>query len=181
LPAAVVRGDSGCNHDSSTEKDLAIAQNHGSLDHVLQFANVARPIVRLKEFERSFVDVLDLLPGLACIAFRKIFDQQRYVVSPIAKGRHRNREDIRAVKQVASECACRDGSLQVAIRGRDDSHVNRDGLRSANALELLKIKPGFLLVVTERSRITAILCSAGAPGAPPQSWLILMSVLQWEK
>jgi len=44
-------------------KCRSAAKNDRFLNHVLQFANIARPVIRLQQFQRLPIDVLDFLPG----------------------------------------------------------------------------------------------------------------------
>src|SRR6267378_5644167 len=43
---------------------VALAEDDGPLDHVLQLANIARPTVRLEQIERRFRDAIALLRGI---------------------------------------------------------------------------------------------------------------------
>ena len=43
------------------DKGFPITQYHGALDYILQFANVARPVVILKQIQRPLIDVFNLL------------------------------------------------------------------------------------------------------------------------
>src|SRR5712692_3257432 len=65
-------------------EDVAVIQDHGSLDDVLQLADVSRPVVGRQELESPPVDLPDLLPGRLCVALNQIFDQQPDVVRPLA-------------------------------------------------------------------------------------------------
>jgi hypothetical protein len=53
----------------------AIAQDHGSLDHVLQFTNIAGPLVRTEQIESFLVYVCDLLPQSCRVAVDEILDK----------------------------------------------------------------------------------------------------------
>src|SRR5215470_18037643 len=45
-------------------KCIAAAENHRSLDNILQFANVARPLISLAQLKRLFVNLTDLFSHL---------------------------------------------------------------------------------------------------------------------
>src|SRR5258708_7599963 len=60
----------------------------------------------------------------------------RHSSPAFAQGRNRNRENVQPVKQIAAECARRDGSLQVPIGGSDAPHVNADRLIATHTLKL---------------------------------------------
>src|SRR5262249_46786443 len=55
------------------------AQDHGSLDDVLQLADVPRPIVGLQQVERLLVDGPERLAGLSAVALNEVFDQHQDV------------------------------------------------------------------------------------------------------
>jgi hypothetical protein len=50
-------------------------QDNGSLNDILQLADVSRPVVSLKQCERLARYVPELLAGLLGIAIDKVFDQ----------------------------------------------------------------------------------------------------------
>src|SRR6516225_7586215 len=117
-------------------KRFAITQDHRSLNHVLQLANVSWPMVRLKHFQSSLVDIFDLLSDLARVALREVFHQHGDVLFAISQRWHIDGKHVQAVEQVASEGSCVDSCLQVAIGSGDNAHVNSDGLIPADALKL---------------------------------------------
>src|ERR1700739_2052501 len=65
-------------------KNFAGTQNHGPFDYVLQLANVARPIVRLQQVQRPFVNRLDILADPLRVAPHEVFDQHQDVISPLS-------------------------------------------------------------------------------------------------
>src|SRR6266851_2089998 len=78
-------------------KNVAFAQDHGSLNHVLQFTNVARPAVCLEQFEGFSVDCFELLSSVFPEAINEVLDKQGNVGCAIAQRRHLNRHDIQSV------------------------------------------------------------------------------------
>src|SRR6516164_69537 len=92
-------------------KRLVIAQNHRSLNHVLQLTNVTGPVVCLKHFQSSLVDTLDLFSDLASVALREVFHEHGDVLFAISQRWHVDRENVQPVKQVASEGSCVDSGL----------------------------------------------------------------------
>src|SRR6516162_11949347 len=122
--------------DLIDRKGLAIAEDHRSLNHVLQLANVTGPIVRLKHFQSSLVYILDLLSDLARVALREVFHQHGDVLFAISQWWHIDGKNVQSVKQVAAEGSRVDGFFQVAIGVGDNTHVNGDGLIPAHTLKL---------------------------------------------
>src|SRR6266850_4863955 len=54
---------------------VAVAQDHGPLDDILEFPNVPWPVVRLEERQRGPADLPDALAGFRGIPLNQIFDQ----------------------------------------------------------------------------------------------------------
>ena len=63
--------------------------------------------------------------------------QSRDVVRTIPQGRQHHREYIQPVVEVVAEAAVGNHLRQVAVRGRNQPHIDLDRLRAAQALELL--------------------------------------------
>jgi hypothetical protein len=59
----------------------------------------------------------------------KKMHKQRDVVSALAERRKPNRKDIQAINEVFAELLLADRLEQVAVRGRDDPHIELDGHR----------------------------------------------------
>src|SRR5712671_7519739 len=106
---------------------VAVAQDDGPLDDVLELPNVPWPVVRLEERQRGPADLPDALAGFGGIPLNQIFDQERDVFRTLAEGWHTDRKDVEPVKQILPECSSRNRSLQIAVgRGQDaDVHGNR--------------------------------------------------------
>src|SRR5258708_40091719 len=95
---------------------LRVADDYRSLDDVLQFANITRPGVRLKEIEALLAHRLKALSCFPCVTFNEEFAQQRDVSSSLPQRRHLNRKHVEPVKQMAPEHARAYGSLHRAHR-----------------------------------------------------------------
>src|SRR5260370_15645227 len=94
---------------------LCFAYNYRSLDDILQFANVPRPGVRLKQIEALFVHRLKALSCFPCITINEVPDQQRNVLSSFPQRRHLDRKNVEAVKEGTPEYARTHGRLPVTI------------------------------------------------------------------
>src|SRR5258705_4522019 len=116
-------------------KGFPIAQNHGTLDYILQFANVARPVVSLKQVQGSLIDISNLFTSSLRVTIDQVFDQQRNVVNALAQCRYSNRENTEAVEQILSEGAFSHGCTQVHICSREDSYIHRNCLTSTDSFE----------------------------------------------
>jgi hypothetical protein len=102
----------------------------------LKFANIARPLVGLKQFQCPFVNILDLFPNPAGVSLDEIFHEQRYIVFAVTQRWDSDREHAEPVKEITPESSRSDSCPEVAIGGGDNPYVNADGLIAADALEL---------------------------------------------
>src|SRR5260370_17811606 len=84
-------------------ESLCFTYNDGSLNDVLQFANITRPRVRLKQIEALFVHRLKALSCLPCETINEVLNQQGNVFSSFTQRRHFNWKNVEPLKQSASE------------------------------------------------------------------------------
>ena len=115
---------------------LPITKNNGSLDHVLQLADISRPCIGLQSVKCRSVDTTYFLPRLTRVAVDEIFNQKRDVFSSLAQGRHVDGKDIEAVVEVAAKRALLNKLLQVSIGGGDHAHVGTNDPITADPLKL---------------------------------------------
>ena len=97
---------------------FSIAQDDRSLNHVLQLANVAGPVVPLKEFQRFLPDMPDSFSRFLCVALDQVLDEQRNVIHPIPRRRDLYGKDIQAIVQILAKRTSCDGRLQIPVRSR---------------------------------------------------------------
>ena len=62
-----------------------LTDNDGTFDNILQFANIPRPGVRLKQIEALPADRLKALSGFSSITIQEVLDQQGYVFLSLSK------------------------------------------------------------------------------------------------
>src|SRR5439155_18238291 len=105
-------------------KCFAVAQHDSPLDDILQLANVAGPIVSLKQLQCLRPYVPDLFSGHLRVALDQVFDEQRNVVRPLAQRGSLDWEDAQPVEEILAECAHSHGSFQVAVRSSQHAHVH---------------------------------------------------------
>jgi hypothetical protein len=74
------------------------------------------------------------------IAIDEVFDQQGNVLSSFSKRRNLNREDMQAIKQIATERPSADGGLQVTVRGCDHPDVSAYWTRPADTFKLMLLQ-----------------------------------------
>jgi hypothetical protein len=114
--------------------------NHGTLDYVLQFAYVARPIVALQKLHYLIGDAIDRLALLLSEPLHEVFYQQRDIILAFPQWGKEDGEDIEPVIQIGAELPLLHHAPQVLVGRRDDAHVDLNGAGAAQALELLFLK-----------------------------------------
>ena len=80
--------------------------------------------------------------------------QQRDVFTPLAQRRERDREDIEPVVEIVPEAVLPNFLGEVAIGGRDDTHVDVHRPRAAQSLELPFLKDAQQLGLKLNRQIT---------------------------
>jgi hypothetical protein len=118
----------------------ALGEDDGALDGVLQFADIARPLVRSElahgGLGNSRCGTIHSLGGL----LHKMRGEGRDVVAALAKRREFNREDAQAIVKVLAEAACIDFMFQVAIGGGDDANVDLAATGIADTFQFLLLQ-----------------------------------------
>ena len=69
-------------------------QYHGSLDHVLQLADITRPLVVVKEVQCLFVNACKYSPYLVCIPTEEVLKKYCNIFPPFSKRRDVDRKNI---------------------------------------------------------------------------------------
>jgi hypothetical protein len=118
------------------EQHGAIRGQHRALDHVPQLADVARPAVLPEDAHRLVGNRPHGAVVLGRELQRVVLGECRDVVAALAQRREAQLADGQPVVEVRAEAPGRDGGLEVAIRGRDQAHVEGDRLVAADALDL---------------------------------------------
>src|SRR5260370_3440799 len=116
---------------------LGFAHDDRSLNHVLQFANVTRPGIRLKQVQTLLVDPPYILSCTPRATMNEILNQHRNIFLSFPQRRHLNRKNVEPVKQVATKGAGSDGCPQVTVRGCNHSNICLDGSSSADTFKFV--------------------------------------------
>ena len=138
-------------------------ENHCALHGVLELADVPRPIMSLKEGERFGRYPSELLLRVACGVRRESIGQKRNVLDAIAQRRNFDRDHAEPKEQVAAEPAGFRFGGEIPIRRRDDSNVDLDRRRSADALELLFLEHSQQLRLEIESHLRDFIEQQSAP------------------
>src|SRR5262249_5681291 len=113
---------------------FAVAQNNGSLDYILQFANVARPIVALEQVVCFLADIFNLFTSFLRIALHEILDQQRDVIGSLLERWELDKGYVDPAEKVLAKRASRYGFVQSAIGRGYDHYINAYRLDGPNLL-----------------------------------------------
>src|SRR5258708_21605630 len=105
---------------------LCVAYDDRSLYDVLQFANVTRPRVRLKQFQAPFVYPANVLSRFPRVTIDKILNKHRNIFPSFPQRRHLDGKNVEPAKEVTPEYACRDSRLQVTIRRSNHADIRSD-------------------------------------------------------
>ena len=116
---------------------VARGEDEGPVERRLQLADVAGPGVAGEEVEDLGVEPARVGAEVAGELDDEVLDEGREVLEAAAQRRELDRDDVEAVEEVLAELVPLDGVLEVEVGGRDDLRVGLDGLRPADALELL--------------------------------------------
>ena len=110
-------------------------QDHGPLDHILQFADIARPVMGHQCCLAGSRDAINSDTVLAGQALHKLVGQKGYVFFALPQRWHRDGHDIQAKIKVLAEFFASDALLQIAIGSGDDPHIDSDQPIAAHALQ----------------------------------------------
>ena len=104
--------------------DFLVAQDHVALDQVLQFANVARPVILLQRGHQVCGKGAGAAVVFAVVVLEEIGDQVRNVARALAQRRHLQIHDVDAIEQILAESAAFDFRFQHPVGGADYAHFN---------------------------------------------------------
>src|ERR1700731_1020205 len=84
-------------------KDAIIGKDHGTFDQVLQFTDVAGPLVRRERRHRGRRNMLDLATHPVGINLDKVRYEGGNIVTTFPQGRQQDRKYIQTVVEIAAE------------------------------------------------------------------------------
>src|SRR5437762_176467 len=105
-------------------KLLARGQQHGALDEVFQFADVARPGIVRESVHDVSRNVLDIFIEAAAEDLYEVAHQKKNIFRTLAKRRDLNGENVEAVIKVATESALADEFGKILVGGGDDADIH---------------------------------------------------------
>ena len=117
------------------EHAVFTTKNDGALNHILQFAHVARPGMIFQQLNGAIRESLDMDAVFAAKAAHEFLGQKWHVFTVVAQGRHADGHDIEAEKKILTKLFFLDAGLKIAVGGGDDPHIHLDGAIAAHAFE----------------------------------------------
>src|SRR5262245_8333582 len=112
------------------------ADDQSTLDQVLQLTNVARPGIVSQQLQRVIRDPGNRTAETTAELLQQVAYRVWNVLRPFAQWGDMNGKDIQAVEKIGPKASFQQGLIQVTMRCRDDAHIDWDGLRVADALDL---------------------------------------------
>ncbi len=123
----------GIEHEILFVQLASVAEDDCSLDDILEFAHIARPLVRQQHLHRFWVDALDgAFVGLCCTA-HKIRSQQGNVLPSLAQRRKVYLNHVQSKIKILAEPPRFHFRLHITIRRGDDADVSRPVSRIADS------------------------------------------------
>ena len=123
-------------YDGVAADAVALGQQDGPVDGVLQLAHVAAPVVRLQQGHGVVVDGRDRHAVGVGVLAHEVLAQDLDVARPLAQRRQVHVDDVEAEIEVLAELAGADLFFQVAVRGRQHADIDLDRLGAADAVDL---------------------------------------------
>src|SRR5665213_1825284 len=113
-------------------KRTRVTQCDSTLNHILQLADIPRPLVVLHQPQSPVFDGLKLLPHLFSKSGNEVFDKNGNVGYTLAERWHRDWYDIQPVQEILAEFTFAYKLFEVAMGRRQYSNVHRNGVVAAN-------------------------------------------------
>src|SRR5437016_13845032 len=121
-------------------QDGSIAEHDGTLDHVLELADVSRPLVGTEMLHRLRRHGTDLLPEVPGEAREEEHDQSRDVGATLAQRWDLDRKHVQPVEETRTEAPRPHRFLEIAIRRGDHPHVHPKRPARPHGFELLLLE-----------------------------------------
>src|SRR5208282_2767231 len=146
LPLCLLEGRRGRNDSAASGsvqlgswhiQFVPLREYHAALNEVLQLADISSPISIHQSLHRRSRDRPDALLHTAGEARDKKVHQQLNVFAPFAQRRDFDGKHPQPVKKVLAKLIIADHAFQIAMRGRNQTNINVDGLCTTEAFKLL--------------------------------------------
>src|SRR5690348_13474214 len=118
----------------------ATREDHRAFYRVLKLADIARPLVALKERKGFRRNTAELLLRVACRLRSEAVREEGDILGAVAKWRQLDRNHAQSEKEIASEAPRFRFGGEIAVRRGDDPDVHLDRRCPADALEFLLLQ-----------------------------------------
>jgi hypothetical protein len=110
------------------------------MNHVLEFPNIAWPVIVLEKLRSPLIDASNPFAGVRSVALNEVLGEQQDVFTTLAKRRYMDGKYVQPIEEVQSKFSRINRSGQIAVCSRYDANVNRDTPISSDALEFAFLK-----------------------------------------
>ena len=114
---------------------VVAGEKEGLADGVLEFADVARPGLLLKQSDGFGGDGRGGNADLGAIFAKEVTSHFRDILLALVEGREGDGDDVEAIEEILAEHSFLDGSFEVAMGGGNDADIDGDGFPAADALD----------------------------------------------
>src|SRR2546429_1202210 len=118
-------------------EDLAIAQDHGALDDVLELAHVALPGVSDERAQSVAIDTLHLAAEFQVELAYEMIRKQRDVLPMLPKRRQCDMDDIQAIEEITAESPGLDFLVEIPVGACDHANIDPKRLGASHCPHLL--------------------------------------------
>jgi hypothetical protein len=115
---------------------VAARQDHGTLNEILQFTNIPRPVPCRQPLDYRRRNCIDLLLHLLRKLLHKIAHQKRDILLAVSQRRNSDWKYIQAIVQIAPKFSICNHLFEIAVRSRDQAHVHLARVGAAKTLKL---------------------------------------------
>ncbi len=118
---------------------LVVGLEHGTFDHVLQLADVARPVIDLQAFVRLAGEVQPAVVELT-VVIEEVFGDADDVLAALAQRRQRDRDHVETIVEIEAEAPLAQRFGEIDMGGGDETEVDMVRPVAADRLYLLVLQ-----------------------------------------
>jgi hypothetical protein len=118
------------------EEGGRLAEDDGAFDDVLEFADVAGPVVVVEGLEAGVAEARDMDAVLAGEALEEVLGEKGDILPAFAEGGDVDGDDVEAEVEVLAELLAGDAQFELAVGGGEDADIDLDGAGAPDPFEL---------------------------------------------
>src|SRR5229473_3554630 len=143
--------------------DPAGRHDDGSVDLVLELADVARPLVLDDGLQGLGAEANLALEGLA-IAAQEGIGEEDHVLTALAERRQVDGDHGESIVEILAEAAAAQGFVEALVGGRHHAHVDGDDLATAHPLDLALLQEAQQLHLEGQAHLRDLVQEEGSAG-----------------